>query len=95
MLNFFLPKVKRTFKACPMLRLFFGTEIYVELLQGRGRCQQSVSHTGEGHDPLFAINFAVGSSLADSMANYLICVEGDCFVAIFSASQTTQVWDIL
>ena len=52
-------------------------------------------NAGVCHDPLVAITFAVGSSLADSMANYLICVEGDCFVAIFSEFQTTQVWDIL
>ena len=54
----------------------------------------SLRHAGEGHDPLFAITFTLGGSLYDSLYSHLSCLEGTFFVANFSASQSTLVWDV-
>ena len=52
---------------------------------------RSLGHAGESHDPLVAIIFTVGSSLAASLAAHLSCLEGDFFVASLRAPQSTRV----
>ena len=51
-------------------------------------------HTGLVHDPLIAITFPVGSYLSGSLTSHLRYLGGDFFVAIFSASESTRVWDV-
>ena len=55
---------------------------------------QSLGHAGEGHDPLVAINFPVGGSLAASLAAHISCLGGAFFVSIFRASQSTWGEDV-
>ena len=45
----------------------------------------------EGCDPLVTIIFPVGISLDENLADHLICIEGDFFVASSSESQSTWV----
>ena len=45
-------------------------------------CPQSLGHSGDGHYPLVAITFPVGSSLADILPDHLSCLEG-YFLRIF------------
>ena len=52
-------------------------------------CMKSLWHAGAGHDALAVITFPVGSYLAYSMTAHISCPEGDCFVAIFSNTQST------
>ena len=50
---------------------------------------QSLGNAIVSHDPIFAITFPVGSSLADCLTDHLSCLESDFCVAIFSVSQST------
>ena len=45
-------------------------------------CPQSLGHASEGHDLLVAVTLPVGSSLADSLAAHLSCLEDD-FLLLF------------
>ena len=46
-------------------------------------------HAVVGHDPLVAINFTVGSSLAASFISHMSYREGDFLVTDLRASQST------
>ena len=58
------------------------------------RLPQFLGHADVSHDPLVAITFLLGRSLAASIIYHMSCCGGDFLVTALSASQSTWGCDI-